>query len=70
MHIDIEIKEVDENPTETSDDEFVDDETYKMSPMPPSENNNEGDNESNDSGVRQEVEDDEEEGMVEGTLNP
>jgi hypothetical protein len=65
MHIDTEIKEVDENPTETSDDE-----TYKMSPMPPSENNNEGDNESNDSGVRQEVEDDEEEGMVEGTLNP
>jgi hypothetical protein len=70
MHIDIEIKEVDENPTETSDDEFVDDKTYKMSPMPPSENNNEGDNESNDSGVRQEVEDGEEEGMVEGTLNP
>jgi hypothetical protein len=70
MHINMEIEEVDENPMETSDDESIDDETYKMSLMPPSGNSKEDGNESNDSGVRQEVEYDEEEGMVEGTPNP
>jgi hypothetical protein len=70
MHIDTEIEEVEEDPMETSDDESTEDKTYKMSSVPPSENGNEDDDESNDSGVRQEVENDEEEGMVEGTLNP
>jgi hypothetical protein len=69
MHIDIEIEEVEEDPMETSDDESVDDETYKMSPVPPSENSVEEDVESSDSGLRQEIEE-EEKGMVEGTLNP
>jgi hypothetical protein len=67
MHIDREIEEVEEDPLETSDDESTDDETYKMSPMPPSENSNEDDDESNGSGERQEDETEEEEGMVEGT---
>jgi hypothetical protein len=39
-----------------------------MSPVPPSENSAEDEIESNDSGMRHEAE--EEEGMVEGTLNP
>jgi hypothetical protein len=70
MHIDPEIEEVEEDLTETSDDESPSDETYKMSPVPPSENSNEDDDESNDSGVKQEDENNEKEGMVEGTLNP
>jgi hypothetical protein len=39
-----------------------------MSPVPPSENGAEDEIESNDNGVRHEAEE-EEEGMVEGTLN-
>jgi hypothetical protein len=60
---------VEENPTNTSDDESAEDETYRMSLMPPSKNSTEDEIESNDSEVRQEAEE-EEEGMVEGTLNP
>jgi hypothetical protein len=66
MHIDTEIEEVEEDPMETSDDESTEDKTYKMSSVPPSENGNEDDDESNDSGVRQEVENDEEEGWLRG----
>jgi hypothetical protein len=69
MHIDIEMEEVEEHPMETHDDESIKDETYKMFQMPPSENNIDDDDESNDSGVRQEVENDGE-GMVKGTPNP
>jgi hypothetical protein len=43
MHIDTEIEEVEEDPMETSDDESTDDETYKMSLVPPSENYSEDD---------------------------
>jgi hypothetical protein len=43
MHIDTEIEEVEEDPMETSDDESDNDETYKMSLVPPSENNSEDD---------------------------
>jgi hypothetical protein len=68
MHIDMKIEEVEEDPRETSDDESAEDETYKMSPMPQSENSAKDEIESNDSGVRDEVE--EEEWMVEGTFNP
>jgi hypothetical protein len=53
----------------TSDDESTEDETYRMSLVPPSENSTEDEIERNDSGVRHEVEE-EEAGMVEGTLNP
>jgi hypothetical protein len=67
MRIDTEIEE--ENPMDTSDDESIEDETYSMSPVPPSENNVEDEIESNDSRVRHEVEE-EKEGMVQGTLNP
>jgi hypothetical protein len=66
MHIDTEIEE--ENPMETSDDVSAEDETYRMSPVPPSENSAEDEIESGESGVRHEVEE-EEEGLVEGTLN-
>jgi hypothetical protein len=45
MHIDTKIEEVEEDHMETSEDEFVDDETYKMSPMPASENSTEEDDE-------------------------
>jgi hypothetical protein len=55
---------------ETSDDESAEDKTYKMSPMPGSENSAEEDVESNSSEERREGEAEEEEGMVEGTLNP
>jgi hypothetical protein len=55
---------------ETSDDESADDETYKMSPVPPSENNFEDDVESIESELRRQVEEEELEEMVEGTLNP
>jgi hypothetical protein len=68
MHIDTEIKEVDGDPIESSADEFAKDETYKMSPMAQSENSDEDEIESHDSGVWDEAE--EEERMVEGIFNP
>jgi hypothetical protein len=69
LHIETEIEE--ENPMDMRDDESVEDETYRMSPVPPSENNAKDEIESNDSGVRHEIEEEEEEErMVEGTLNP
>jgi hypothetical protein len=52
MHIDTEIEEVEEDPMETSDDESIDDETCKMSPVPPSENSSEDDVESIESELR------------------
>jgi hypothetical protein len=52
MHIDTEIEEVEEDPMETSDDESTDDETYKMSSVPPSENSSEDDVESIESELR------------------
>jgi hypothetical protein len=67
VHIDTEIVEGD--PMETSDDVFAEDEIYRMSPVPPSKNSTKDQIESNDSRVRQEVEE-EEEGMIEETLNP
>jgi hypothetical protein len=73
MHIDMEIENVEEEQMETSDDESTKDETYRMSPVPPSENSIEKDDESNDSQAGHEAveeEEEEEEGMVEGTLNP
>jgi hypothetical protein len=68
MHIDKKI--VEEDPMESSDDESAKDETYRMSPVPPSENSIEDEIESNDSGVRHEAKEEEEEGMGVGTLNP
>jgi hypothetical protein len=59
MHIDIEIEEVEEDLMETSDDESVDDETYKMSLVPPSENSSEDDIESIESELRRQVEEEE-----------
>jgi hypothetical protein len=70
MHIDTEIEEVEEDPMKTSDDESTDDETYKMSPVPPSKNSSEDDVESIESELRRQVEEEEQEEMVEGTLNP
>jgi hypothetical protein len=72
MHIDTKIEEVEEDCMETSEDESADDETYKMSPMPTSENSAEEDDEGDGSeeGQEDEVENEEEEGMIEGTLNP
>jgi hypothetical protein len=70
MHIDMEIEEVEEDPMETSDDESADDETYKMSLVPPSENNSKDDVECIESELRRQVEEEEQEEMVEGTLNP
>jgi hypothetical protein len=70
MHIDTEIGEVEEDSIETSVDESADDETYKMSPVPHSENNSEDDVESIESELRRQVEEEEQEEMVEGTLNP
>jgi hypothetical protein len=67
MHIDTEIEE---DPMETSDDESANDETYKMSPVPPSENSSEDDVESIESELRRQAEEEEQEEMVEGTLNP
>jgi hypothetical protein len=52
MHIDTEIEEVEEDSMETSDDESADDETYKMSPVPSSENSSEDDVESIESELR------------------
>jgi hypothetical protein len=69
MHIDIEIEEVEEDHIETSDDESADDKTYMMSPMQASENSAKED-EDNGSEERHESAAKEEEGMVEGTLNP
>jgi hypothetical protein len=69
MHIDMEIEEVEGDPMETSDDESTDDETYKMSPVPPSKNSSEDDVESIESELRRQVEEEEQEEMVEGTLN-
>jgi hypothetical protein len=43
MHIYTEIEDVQEDPMETSDDESANDETYKMSLVPPSENSSEND---------------------------
>jgi hypothetical protein len=70
MHIDTEIEEVEEDPMETGDDESADDETYKLSLVPPSENSSEDDVESIESELRRQVEKKEQEEMVEGTLNP
>jgi hypothetical protein len=52
MHIDTEIEEVEEDPMEISDDESADDETYKISPVPPSKNSSEDDVESIESELR------------------
>jgi hypothetical protein len=52
MHIDIEIEEVEEDPMETSDDESTNDETYKMSLVPPSKNSSEDNVESIKSELR------------------
>jgi hypothetical protein len=70
MHIDIEIEEVEEDPMETSDDESTNDETYKMSLVPPSINSSEDDVESIESELRKRVEEEEQEEIVKGTLNP
>jgi hypothetical protein len=70
MHIDMEIEEVEEDPMETSDDESANDETYKMSPVPPSKNNSEDDVGSIESELRRQVVKEEQKEMVEGTLNP
>jgi hypothetical protein len=43
---------VEEDPMKTSDYESADDETYRMSPVPPSKNNVDDDVKSNDSGLR------------------
>jgi hypothetical protein len=67
MRIEIEIEE--ENPMDMSYDESAEDETYRMPLVSPSENSAEDEIESNDSGVRHEVKE-EEEGMGERTLNP
>jgi hypothetical protein len=45
MHIGTEIEEVEEEQMEISDDESTEDETYRMSPVPPSENSTEEDDE-------------------------
>jgi hypothetical protein len=70
MHIDMEIEEVEEDPMETSDDESTDDETYKMSLVPPSENSSENDVESIESELRRQVEEEEQEEMVKGPSIP
>jgi hypothetical protein len=70
MHIDTEIEEVEEDPMETSDDESADDETYKMSLVPPSKNSSEDNVESIKSELRRQVVEEEHEEIVEGTLNP
>jgi hypothetical protein len=69
MHIDTEIEEVEEEQMETSDDESAEDETYRMPHMPPSKNSTEEDDESNGGQTRHEAIE-EEERIVEGTLNP
>jgi hypothetical protein len=53
MSINTEIEEEEEqNPMETNNDEIADDETYRMSPVPPFENNAEDDVESVESELR------------------
>jgi recombinational DNA repair protein RecT len=59
MDIDMEIEEVEADPMETGDDESADDETYKMSLVPPSENSSEDDVESIESELRRQVEEEE-----------
>jgi hypothetical protein len=59
MHIDMENEEVEEDPMETSDDESADDETYKMSLVPPYENNSENNVGSIESELRRKVEEEE-----------
>ena len=59
MHIDMEIEEVEEDPMETSDNESTDDETYKISLVPPSEKSPEDDVESIESELRRQVEEEE-----------
>jgi hypothetical protein len=49
---------------------MIDDETYKMSSVPPSKNSSEDDVESIESELRRQVEEEEQGEMVEGTLNP
>jgi hypothetical protein len=70
MHFDMEIEEVEEDPMETSDDESVDDEIYKISPIPPSKNSSKDDVESIKSELERQVEEEKQEEMAEGTLNP
>jgi hypothetical protein len=55
---------------ETNDDESANDKTYKMSPVPPSENSSKDDVESIENELSRQVEEEEQEEMVEGTLNP
>jgi hypothetical protein len=69
IHIDSDIEEVEEDPMESTNVESTKDETYRMSPMPPSENGAEEDDESNGSWARHEAVE-EEEGRIEGSLNP
>jgi hypothetical protein len=64
------LRGVEEDPMETSDDESTDDKTYKISPVPPSDNSSEDDVESIESELRWQVEEEEQEEMVEGILNP
>jgi hypothetical protein len=52
MHIDTEIEEVEEEQMETRNDESIEDETYRMFPVPASENSTEEDDESNGSEER------------------
>jgi hypothetical protein len=70
MSIDTEIEEEEEDSMETSDDELADAETYRMSLIPLSENSIEDDVESIESELRGQVEEEEQEGVVKGTLNP
>jgi hypothetical protein len=70
MHIDTEIEEVEEDPMETSDNESADDKTYKISLVPPSENSSEDNVDSIESELRRQFQEEEQEEMVEGTLNP
>jgi hypothetical protein len=70
MHIDTKIEEVEEDRIETSDDESADDETYRMSPMQASKNSTEEDEDNGSEERHESAAEKEEEGMVEGTLNP
>jgi hypothetical protein len=70
MHIDTTMEEGEVDCMETSDDESADDETYQMSPMLASENIVEEKDEGDGSEKIQEEAAEEEERMVEGTLNP
>jgi hypothetical protein len=70
MQIDTEIEEVEEDRTETSDDEYADDETYRMSPMQASENSAKEDEDNSSEERHGSAAEEEEEGMVEGTQPP